>query len=317
MRLLHCSGQTQQGKPARWSNEKPRVNRGRPISGKDRLPCFLRNKIGTIELTTAMNPVYLGLLNRLARPFMGLRHSNVNLQSGMRLSELSSPNLWRSSIHLLLLLISLCLNASGVAASPCQSPVFQHSVKAKKAQSSFAAVTAKLQRHSLIRAQFSQHKKIKVLRFPLRSQGRLLYSRKHGIVWQQLRPFATTFLITPQGIWQRQKRAAKKIQSRDKPIVHGFTRIFLAMFSGNPKQLKKHFRVFFRGNSTGWKMGLLPRQALMRRMLQCIVVQGSDTVQQVQLSEPNGDRTTIKMTNIRRKPPTLSALEKRQFKLSP
>ena len=118
-----------------------------------------------------------------------------------------------------------------VAPSLCEEGTFSHALHGKKATILFQKLSQQLQQVPALQARFKQHKKIKVLRFPLISEGKLLYSRKKGMTWKQTLPFPSTFVISSQGIWQRAKGG--KMQSmtvKARPSLREFIHVFLAMF---------------------------------------------------------------------------------------
>jgi len=119
------------------------------------------------------------------------------------------------------------------------------------------------------------------------------------MIWQQTAPFPSTFVISPRGLWQLAKGG--KVQSltvKARPELREFINVFLAMFSGNPRELQKHFRIFLKGTIKNWTMGLIPKKKGLKKALSCLILQGKMTIQKVTLFESKGDITTIWLSKI-------------------
>lgn len=218
----------------------------------------------------------------------------------------------------------LCLNAmfmwtvfgfAGGAGEPSlDHAVFQSSLQDLGSDADFAAVANQLNLVRILRADFSQEKKIQVLRHPLRSQGRFLFSAKSGLLWQTSKPFDTIFVITPKGISQMSEgEIIVSVRVQDQPVIHGFTQVFMAMFTGDTSILKEKFSLYFQGDPNHWTLGLVPKGRMMASMIHHIVLSGGATVQRVDFVEKNGDKTQLEFTQVRVNGDGLSAGERIYF----
>lgn len=191
--------------------------------------------------------------------------------------------------------------------------VFKHDLK-DVSQAEFQAVTAQLRQVQILRANFSQEKKIQALRRPLRSKGNFLFSTADGLFWKTTSPFDTVFVITPQGIKQiSDGETTVSVKVEDQPVIHGFTEVFMAMFTGDTTVLKDKFKLYFSGDKDQWTLGLVPKGRMMKSMIHHIVLTGSDTVQHVDFAEKSGDLTKIEFQEVQANAGALNAGERKYF----
>ncbi len=195
----------------------------------------------------------------------------------------------------------------------CDEAVFSQPI-ALDQPGSFQTVSAQLQSIKVFRANFTQKKKIKVLRRPLRSSGSFLISSEKGLYWRAATPFENIFIITPKALFQKSENADPiTIKAEERPVIYGFTRVFLSLFSGDTQQLDKEFELYFSGTPEAWTIGLVPKSKIMGKLIDRIVVCGSETIQQVDFREASGDRTLIDFSDISTEPPRLTEEELARF----
>lgn len=178
-------------------------------------------------------------------------------------------------------------------------PVFKQPLQGAGEGTAFSDVAKELQKIGLLRAEFNQEKKIKALRRPLRSKGRFIFDTQKGLYWHTKTPFDSVFVITPKGITQLtdgEKTASVKVE--DQPIIHGFTQVFMAMFTGDASVLKQKFDLYFEGDATHWTLGLVPKGRIMASMIHHIVLQGDQSVHDVNFVEKNGDFTHLVFSDV-------------------
>ena len=163
----------------------------------------------------------------------------------------------------------------------------------------FEALSKALSKTKTLKASFTQSKKIKVLKRPLKSSGKLVFDRSIGVFWQLQKPFKSTIIIDKEklvSIDDDGKRVS--ITAEEKPMLYGFTKIFLSIFSGNTDELKKHFNIYYAKSPKGWRIGLIPNSSQLSKVLSKILLKGSgETINAITLWEENGDVTDIEFSN--------------------
>ncbi len=211
----------------------------------------------------------------------------------------------------MLLLVLVFLSSVAFAQAPPPT-VFQHPVSVD--HPGFAAVTARMRQTPVLRANFEQDKRIKTLRRPLRSSGQFLVAAETGVWWHTLTPFQSTFVITPKGLRQESADGAvKTLEAAEQPVISSFTKVFMSLFGGDSKALQDKFKLYFEGDAKTWRVGLQPRSKVMGKLIQSIVLEGSDHIERILFLEASGDLTLINFSDVQVAPTSLSAEERRRF----
>ncbi len=209
--------------------------------------------------------------------------------------------------HFVLLLAALPL----LAQTPLD-PVFRHPIKVD--HPGFTAVAARMRQTPVLRARFEQEKRIMALRRPLRSSGQFLVAAETGVWWHTLKPFTSTFVITPSGLRQESADGTvKTIEAAEQPVIASFTKVFMSLFGGDPKALEDHFKLYYEGEGMAWRIGLEPRGKVMGKLIQSIVLEGGGYIEHINLLEATGDMTKISFSEVQVAPKTLSDEERSRF----
>lgn len=194
------------------------------------------------------------------------------------------------------------------------APVLSHPVDIARPPAAFVTVNKSLREAECLRADFSEEKKIKVLKKPLLSAGALVFSGESGLYRALKQPFVQELLVTPQGIVQRDSTGRIETVEVDRqPLAKGFIDAFLLVFSGEDKALAEQFEIFFDGDAQAWSMGFVPRKKPLSKFIASLVVHGKkNVIETLVVVEVNGDRTTTKFERVVTDKP-LTADEKERF----
>ena len=187
---------------------------------------------------------------------------------------------------------------------------------AESIEPEFKILSKALSTTKTLKANFTQSKKIKVLKRPLKSNGELIFDRAIGVYWKLLKPFESTVVIDNNKLTSIDDDGKKiSIKAEDKPMLYGFTKIFLSIFSGNTEELKKHFVIYYGKKESGWQVGLSPKSSELKKVLKKILLSGEkESVSAITLWESNGDITAINFSNIQ-KAQKLSNDDEKKFEL--
>lgn len=147
--------------------------------------------------------------------------------------------------------------------------------------------------------QFTQERRIAVLSRPVLSSGVLDFSPDHGLCWQLQKPYATTLLIDADGIFQIEKnKARKRLMAGGNPVFETFSRVYLALFKGDVRQLQQDFELQPSVQADGWRLALLPKPDSPLSWLQAIEMSRvSDRIHLV-LKEKNADQVDLAFTPV-------------------
>jgi outer membrane lipoprotein-sorting protein len=189
-----------------------------------------------------------------------------------------SYSAWVHALGLALLL--------GLTASAQASPVL-------------AYLTARLDQASAIHADFVQTKTLQALKRPLRTSGKLVFARDHGVLWRIEKPYQASYALSTEKITEIGLDGSRKVRSaREVPALAQVGRVFQAIFQGNVRGLEEHFAVTVNGDAEHWRVDLAPKPAL-QRFIKSIVARGGRYLDLIEIEEAQGDRTRIEFRDTR------------------
>jgi outer membrane lipoprotein-sorting protein len=156
-------------------------------------------------------------------------------------------------------------------------------------------VQAQLESHEVVRAQFVQRKQLAGITRPLESAGSFLQWRDRGVVWNTVRPFASSIVITRDAVRVSQGGKPYTLQgdAAREPTVRIVNEILFAVLAGDVAQLARRFDIAATLHGQAWTLHLMPRDAAVQLAFTSIDVDGDRFVRAVRLQEANGDRTSI------------------------
>lgn len=172
-------------------------------------------------------------------------------------------------------------------------------IEAHAAQTLLAQVRQRVQDAPVVRGQFTQRKTLKGFKQPLQSSGNFVVARGKGIAWQVRQPFASTLIIKPESLLSRAADGslAMEMKAQDEPVLRTINAMLFAVMAADLAQLSQYFEVTGQVHSIGWKLHLVPRDAMLAQWLQAVDLSGQQFVQEVQLQEARGDRSQILIQN--------------------
>ena len=165
-----------------------------------------------------------------------------------------------------------------------------------------AAIAAQLNAHApaVLRGEFSQKKVIQGFKKPLLSTGDFAIARERGLAWNTLQPFASSLYITPNRLRSVANGETTTLEASKEPGLKAFNDLLIALLSGQLQALNTQFTVTaLSATPTGWSVTLVPTQAGLAQFIAQLQIQGGNFVEQVVLTEGNGDHSTITFENQR------------------
>jgi len=199
-----------------------------------------------------------------------------------------------------LLLLTLAMRTVA-AASP---DVFQHSTDGKTLLTTILAEPSKyLADSQVLQGRFIHSKHLSEIPQPLTATGEFTFARNLGVYWHTQQPFDSVFVLTQQGIVQRDEGAETlRLSADEQPAVRVIANIFLALFTLDVATLSASFDLYGQAPSAGpnsrWIVGLKPRSGAVASVFQQALISGGKDVEQVVLTDKHGDRTVIDLQNI-------------------
>lgn len=149
----------------------------------------------------------------------------------------------------------------------------------------------------VIRGSFVQEKALAGFGDLLRSNGRFVFSREQGVVWQVEAPFPSTIVITAEGLYERDEGGQWQYTDSDaQPALALIHTLTTALMSADLQRLQAHFDLHAEQSlQTGWRMLLRPKPGPLAEVLARVQLRGAQLVQGLVMEELGGDRTEIEL----------------------
>jgi hypothetical protein len=156
-------------------------------------------------------------------------------------------------------------------------------------------IAEQVDRHAVVRAEFTQSKRMAALKRPLVSSGRLVFSRQHGVLWQIERPYRMSYVLGAESITEIAADGTRRTRGmREVPGLAQVGRVFRALFAADIAALSDDFDIGVQedsGDREMWAIELRPRQQQLARFLLRLRLTGGRFVESILIEEHgNGDK---------------------------
>lgn len=159
-------------------------------------------------------------------------------------------------------------------------------------------ISAQIEQHAVIRAEFTQTKQMAALKRPLVTTGHLVFSRQHGVLWQIEHPYRMSYILGEDRIVEIAADGTRRERGlRDVPGLTQVGRIFRALLGANTPALREAFDTNLQGDPTHWEIRLKPREAQLAQFLGGLNLSGGRFVESIRIDEAGGDTTVIRFRN--------------------
>lgn len=187
----------------------------------------------------------------------------------------------------LALLLTVLLSLAGASALAGESPASAELI---------ARLEKRITLDQQVSGTFQQKKFLTVLPQPLHSNGRFSYDQRDGLVWETLAPIPNRLVFDRQGI--RQSMDGKTIWEVEaqQPAVVTITRVISSVLAADWQTLQTYFDLSGTVGEAGWELSLVPRDDVLKQMVDSIRIRGDRVLASMVLMEANGDRTEIRFT---------------------
>ncbi|MFL0804943.1 MAG: outer membrane lipoprotein carrier protein LolA [Agarilytica sp.] len=155
--------------------------------------------------------------------------------------------------------------------------------------------------HSFIQGEFVQERKLTGFGRTLRSTGRYLFWRDHGLYWEIQQPFfrASTFGNNASISWSAPGQISSK--TRPKIIQKQIGKVLVAVLGTDIETLKKYFVVdasVTDNEKLKWTAQLKPKDMATKKALEQLSLTGTKSLKSIVITSANGDTTTIEFTKV-------------------
>ncbi len=202
---------------------------------------------------------------------------------------------------------ALCLAATATgqtppppAAPPAVVPPPAERPRPRDATALFAMMAAM----TGLEATFAEEKHVALLALPLQSKGRLYFFRRDrkspGYLARIVEaPEPSTVTITPRELRLQNRDGTEVIDLTRSDKVRSFITSLVHVFAGDQAALQKAYEVDYvldDADAALWTLTLVPRVEPLDKMLKHLRLVGrGESVERIEILEPNGDRTLTKV----------------------
>ena len=171
---------------------------------------------------------------------------------------------------------------------------------AAQAAAPVAKIQAMLAKPDVLCGRFDQTKQLAGMKKPLASNGRFCVMAGKGVLWRTLKPFPNTLRLTRDEIVHFQgERVAMRLDAKNEPTVRMINSVLFSLLSGDLGQLDTLFEVDGNAGAASWKVALKARQPALAKAIGAIALDGGAFVNNIQIVEDSGDKTSIVFSEIK------------------
>ena len=127
-----------------------------------------------------------------------------------------------------------------------------------------------------------------------------MISKKNGIVWKTLKPIFSELALNNAGVFERDSSGqSQMLLTKENPMFADFSSNIQALFSGKIAQLEKNFNVFYEKQSCGFRMGLVPRETMVRMVIANVVIEACKNIDKVIIIDAEEFPVTLEFLNYK------------------
>ena len=192
-------------------------------------------------------------------------------------------------------IIFLILLLCGGTASHCLGQT------ASQLRAQVAEVTANMR---TLQCDFVQTKHVKMLNENMVSRGRMFYMRNDRLRWEYNTPYAYTFILNGDKVLLNNGNTKRNdvIDVNKNKVFKEISRIMVSSVVGSCLTDDKTFKTTVTTSGAEWIATLVPVRKDIKQMFDKIILhfdKKRKVVTKIEMSERNGDKTTIVLQNIR------------------
>lgn len=172
-----------------------------------------------------------------------------------------------------------------------------------------------LSAHKVIRGNFRQTKTVPQIKRNFVSEGTFSIAQGYGILWNVNKPFPSTLVITADKMIQKSAQGKTSVMdASENAAFRHFSDMIQSAFSGKPKELYKHFSVYYCATGkNSWTAGFVPLESSVRSAVSALeLTGGASALETVRIQSADGG-TTLYEFSAETSDDALTAKEKETF----
>jgi hypothetical protein len=162
------------------------------------------------------------------------------------------------------------------------------------------AACERIAANPVVTGSFTQTKRIVRLKKDFVSTGAFIFSGQLGVYWEVKKPFPSTTIMTADKLVQKTADGrASVMDAAGNATFKRFADTIQAVFAGRIAAMEKDFLLYFLPQGTGWRLGLVPKEASVRKVIASMEIEGERYIKNFRLTEGTGDLVTYQFADSR------------------
>jgi outer membrane lipoprotein-sorting protein len=154
-------------------------------------------------------------------------------------------------------------------------------------------VASHVGKEGVIRAEFTQTRKLTALKRPVISTGKVIVAGGQGIIWQIDHPYRASYIITRDSMVELDREGRRKgNQGERAQQFRQISKLISSLLTLNDKGISENFDVTITGDVDRWSLTLVSRESLARFIAK-VSMQGGAFVDEVTIVETSGDTSNL------------------------
>lgn len=158
-------------------------------------------------------------------------------------------------------------------------------------------VVAHLNSVEFVQGKFAQEKTLKGISQPLKSNGRFMFWKNHGLFLATEKPFFNAMsLINGNMINWKADGSGTISQEQNALVQKEINKTLFSFFSADVPLIEQRFNTRWTFSEKHWELRLTPKLAMIEKSLKETRIVGSDNIESIDVIAANGDSTRIQFT---------------------
>jgi hypothetical protein len=160
-------------------------------------------------------------------------------------------------------------------------------------------IVGQLSDSAVVRGDFVQEKQIAVLSRPIVSRGRVIVSRRDGLIWQIEAPLRMSIAFSDSRIIETDAAGNRRVHNdSDNRIQAEVGRVFHGLLAADLDILDRYFNLQTSGDVHHWRIDLTPRSVGLGKFIKTLQLSGGRNIETIRVEEPNSDTTLIRLLDV-------------------
>lgn len=177
----------------------------------------------------------------------------------------------------------------------------QKSVTPQQQEKIIAEINTTAKGITSLQCDFVQTKTLSIMDEQMVSKGRMVFARPKKLRWQYNTPYDYTFIITDDKVLIGKGKNKNSIDLKSSQVFQEIARMIAGSVTGRCLTEKNDFDVKMQATNDAYIALLKPKKSQMRKMFKQIQLtfdKKKRIVTQVEMTDANGDQTTIQMQHV-------------------